>query len=281
MKIISFNLILVVKYLLIFLSLYDIIMFMKQIMLKNFLLIVIVMQILPIFAQKKYTSADGFYGYNFSEDFTQMSSTIIDSEISIDNSIENQTEITHLRKSIIPFWKIGSIEYIYFESDFYFILQNLDKQFIFVKEGKWTEYWKKNIKSGIYEATSEQKNFLYNYDVFNLSQFNFDCWISNSQNSTTNECITIETDSKFSSFRLVNGYIDFLNPENFESYSRVKTLKAYDENNNHIGTFNFKDNCSIQNFYLQNEVSFIRFEITDTYSGSLYDDVALTVLQCY
>ena len=98
-------------------------MFMKQIMLKNFLLIVIVMQILPIFAQKKYTSADGFYGYNFSEDYTQMSSTIIDSEISIDNSIENQTEITHLRKSIIPFWKIGSIEYIYFESDFYFILQ--------------------------------------------------------------------------------------------------------------------------------------------------------------
>ena len=74
-------------------------------------------------------------------------------------------------------------------------------------------------------------------------------------------------------------FVPFDNPDNFEKYNRVKTIKAYDENNNLIGTFNLKDDCSIQTFSLDAKVSFVRFEIAELYEGTLFSDVAITLLQ--
>ena len=249
---------------------------------KLIIFFVVLFQIISIFAQQKYTSADGAYGYEFSDDFSMMQSRQIDLDGAIentDNTDRKPTEITQFKKGLIPFWEIANYEYIYLESEYYFILQNKEKQYIFVKEGKWSEYWNHQSLTGIYEATSEQKDFINNYEVFNLSLNNLDCWISNSQNSGINESIVIETISKNSTFRIVNGFVDFDNPDNFEKYNRVKTIKAYDENNNLIGTFNLKDDCSIQTFSLDAKVSFVRFEIAELYEGTLFSDVAITLLQ--
>ena len=80
---------------------------------------------------------------------------------------------------------------------------------------------------------------------------------------------------------IVNGFVDINNPDNFQSYNRVKTLKAYDQNENLIGTFELKDDSSIQVFNLEKEVNFVKFVVEEIYSGTIFSDVALTVLQCY
>ena len=249
---------------------------------KLIIFFVVLFQIISIFAQKKYTSADGAYGYEFSDDFSTMQSRLIDLDGVTGNrndSDRKPTEITQFKKGLIPFWELANYEYIYLESEYYFILQNKEKQYIFVKEGMWSEYWKHKFLPGIYEATSEQKDFFNNYESFNLSLNNLDCWVSDSKTSGLNEFITIEINSKSSLFRIVNGFVDFENPENFEKYNRVKTIKAYDKNDNLIGTFNLKDDCSIQTFSLDVEVSFVRFEIAELYEGTLFSDVAITLLQ--
>ena len=124
-------------------------------------------------------------------------------------------------------------------------------------------------------------SFFNNFEAFNLSQFNLNPWISESQTGGINEHIIIEANSNFSSFRIVNGFVDINNPDNFQSYNRVKTLKAYDQNENLIGTFELKDDSSIQVFNLEKEVNFVKFVVTEIYSGTIFSDVALTVLQCY
>jgi hypothetical protein len=248
---------------------------------KLFFALFILVQICSVFAQQKYSSADGFYGYEFSDDFSKMTARILDSEVSSDSSNSIPTNILHYEKYGIPFWSIGNYEYIYFESDIYFILQNQEKQFILVKDGKWSEYWQKKVKPAIYEASTEQKDFFNNFEAFNLSQFNLNPWISESQTGGINEHIIIEANSNFSSFRIVNGFVDINNPDNFQSYNRVKTLKAYDQNENLIGTFELKDDSSIQVFNLEKEVNFVKFVVEEIYSGRIFSDVALTVLQCY
>ena len=67
-----------------------------------------------------------------------------------------------------------------------------------------------------YEASSWKNIGINRYDEFNLLYLNFSPWISESDNSGIEEYITIDAQKTFSSFRIINGFIDIDNPQYFE-----------------------------------------------------------------
>ena len=58
---------------------------------KLIIFFVVLFQIISIFAQQKYTSADGAYGYEFSDDFSTMQSRQIDLDGAIEKSDNTNT----------------------------------------------------------------------------------------------------------------------------------------------------------------------------------------------
>ena len=243
---------------------------------KVFLIILLLFQISLLFAEKKYLSSDGYFLYFFSDDFTEYKYTTKDDFGNFSETIKIQ------KKDLngITIWTIGNKDYVLFQSENYFKLQNHENTFIFVKS--YDGYWSKEIEvMADYEASSWKNIGINRYDEFNLLYLNFSPWISESDNSGIEEYITIDAQKTFSSFRIINGFIDIDNPQYFEEYNKVKELSVFDMNGNLIGKYKIENNSTIQSFNLPGKFTYVKFLITDIYEGTKYDDVAITTLQCY
>ena len=157
---------------------------------------------------------------------------------------------------------------------------NHENTFQFIKS--YDDYWFNEIEvTADYEASTWKKKGINRYDEFNLLYLSFSPWISESDNSGIEEYITIDAQKTFSSFRIINGFVDIDNPKNFEQYNKVKELSVFDMNNNLLGKYKIEDNSTIQSFSLPGNFTTVKFLITDIYDGTKYDDVAITTLQCY
>ncbi len=243
---------------------------------KVFLIILLLFQISLLFAEKKYLSSDGYFLYFFSDDFTKYKYTTKDDFGNFSETIKIQ------KKDLngITIWTIGNKDYVLFQSENYFILMNHEKTFKFVKS--YEDYWLKEIEvMADYEASTWKNKGINRYDEFNLLYISFSPWISESDNSGIEEYITINAQKTFSSFRIINGFIDLDNPQHFEEYNKVKELSVFDINNNLIGNYKIENNSTIQSFNLPGKFNYVKFIITDIYEGTKYDDVAITTLQCY
>ena len=243
---------------------------------KVFLIILLLFQISLLFAEKKYLSSDGYFLYFFSDDFTEYKYTTKDDFGNFSETIKIQ------KKDLngITIWTIGNKDYVLFQSENYFKLQNHENTFIFFKS--YDGYWSKEIEvMADYEASSWKNIGINRYDEFNLLYLNFSPWISESDNSGIEEYITIDAQKTFSSFRIINGFIDIDNPQYFEEYNKVKELSVFDMNENLIGKYKIENNSTIQSFNLPGKFTYVKFSITDIYEGTKYDDVAITTLQCY
>ena len=229
----------------------------------------------PIFSENLFLGSEGYYYYHFSDDFSEYTVSTIDDEIP-----SNKIPVQQLDKNGIKIWKMDNKnEYVMLSANNYFILLNYDKLFTFIKS--YDEYWNKESEVvAFYEATSEKKSGSKRYDAYNLLYYSFDPWISDSI-SDENEKIIIESQKEFTSFRIVNGYVDLNNPKLFTDYSRVKEVKVYDRNQKLLGTYTIKNDSTIQSFKLPAKTDYIEIEISEIYDGEKFDDIAITVLQCY
>ena len=243
---------------------------------KVFLIILLLFQISLLFAEKEYLSSDGYFLYFFSDDFTEYKYTTLDDNESFSETIKIQKKVSNG----IPIWTIGNKDYVLFKSENYFKLMNYENTFTFVKS--YDGYWSKEIEvMADYEASTWKKKGINRYDEFNLLYLSFSPWISESDNSGIEEYITIDAQKTFSSFRIINGFIDIDNPQYFEEYNKVKELSVFDMNENLIGKYKIENNSTIQSFNLPGKFAYVKFLITDIYEGTKYDDVAITTLQCY
>ena len=243
---------------------------------KVFLIILLLFQISLLFAEKEYQSSDGYFLYYFSDDFTEFKYTTLDDYGIFSNIKKIQKKVSNG----ITIWTIGNNDYVLFQSENYFILMNHEKTFKFVKS--YEDYWLKKIEvMGDYEASTWKNKGINRYDEFNLLYISFSPWISESDNSGIEEYITIDAQKTFSSFRIINGFIDIDNPQYFEEYNKVKELSVFDMNENLIGKYKIENNSTIQSFNLPGKFTYVKFLITDIYEGTKYDDVAITTLQCY
>ena len=243
---------------------------------KVFLIVLLLFQISLLFAEKEYLSSDGYFLYFFSDDFTEYKYTTL-------YDYGNFSETKKIQKKVsngITIWTIGNKDYVLFQSENYFILMNHENTFKFIKS--YDDYWFKEIEvMAEYEASTWKKKGINRYDEFNLLYLSFSPWISESDNSGIEEYITIDAQKTFSSFRIINGFIDLDNPQHFEEYNKVKELSVFDINNNLIGNYKIENNSTIQSFNLPGKFNYVKFIITDIYEGTKYDDVAITTLQCY
>lgn len=243
---------------------------------KIFLIVFLLFQISFLFAEKEYLSSDGYFLYIFSDDFTEYKYTTLD-------DYGNFSETKKIQKKVsngITIWTIGNKDYVLFQSENYFILMNHENTFKFIKS--YDDYWFNEIEvTADYEASTWKKKGINRYDEFNLLYLSFSPWISESDNSGIEEYITIDAQKTFSSFRIINGFIDIDNPQYFEEYNKVKELSVFDMNENLIGKYKIENNSTIQSFNLSGKFTYVKFLITDIYEGTKYDDVAITTLQCY
>lgn len=243
---------------------------------KVFLIVFLLFQISFLFAEKEYLSSDGYFLYFFSDDFTGYKYTTLD-------DYGNFSETKKIQKKVsngITIWTIGNKDYVLFQSENYFILMNHENTFKFIKS--YDDYWFNEIEvTADYEASTWKKKGINRYDEFNLLYLSFSPWISESDNSGIEEYITIDAQKTFSSFRIINGFIDIDNPQYFEEYNKVRELSVFDMNNNLIGNYKIENNSTIQSFNLSGKFTYVKFLITDIYEGTKYDDVAITTLQCY
>ncbi len=243
---------------------------------KRLFILFAVLQASFVFAQNRYISSDGIFIYNFNEDFTKYECSAYDDP----EYFFSEREVLHEVDSRIVYWTIEDIKYIFLNADDYFILRNNDKQFTFVKD--FEQYWQETKeKLGFYEATSEKKIQRTRYDAYNLLYLNFEPWISDSEYGGIEDSITIETEKNIKKFRILNGYVSFDYPEYFEHFNRVKLIFVYDEENNFIDYFEIEDSSEIQTFEFEEELSYVRFEIEDVYDGTVYDDTAISLIQCF
>ena len=228
-----------------------------------------------MYAEKIYVSSDGYYTYHFADDFSEYK--YLDPETNTFSEVES---VQKSEKNGIEVWKIAGNEYVMLAAKNYFLMQDYQDLFIFVKN--YDDYWKNEPEvSAYYEASSEKKSGSKQFEALNLLYFSFEPWISNSDKAGVGESIKIESEIEFDQFRIVNGFIDLKKPKNYSEYGRAKTLKVYDKNNTSLGTFEIKDVSSIQEFKLPSKTKSIKIEIADTYKGEKYNEVAISVLQCY
>lgn len=228
------------------------------------------------FAQNIYVSSDGYFFYNFSDDFSEYTLS------TLENPEKTFNKITCFEKSSISFWKLDETEYVKFQADDYFVLKNEEKQFVFVKDGKLNEYWQKNRETaGIYQASSEKRMFNQIYDVYNLLYFTFTPWIPNSENYGIGETISFESTKNIKSFRIINGFVDINNPSNFEKYGKAKKINVYSKDKTLLATFDIENNANIQTFILPFEVSYLTLEIVEVYKGTENKNLAITTLQFF
>ena len=243
---------------------------------KIFLIVFLLFQISFLFAEKEYLSSDGYFLYFFSDDFTEYKYTTLDDYGKFSETKKIQKKVSNG----ITIWTIGNKDYVLFLSENYFILMNHENTFKFIKS--YDDYWFNEIEvTADYEASTWKKKGINRYDEFNLLYLSFSPWISESDNSGIEEYITIDAQKTFSSFRIINGFIDIDNPQYFEEYNKVKELSVFDMNNNLIGNYKIENNGTIQSFNLPGKFTYVKFLITDIYEGTKYDDVAITTLQCY
>ena len=242
---------------------------------KIIILLFILVQAYNLFAEKEYISTDGYYFYYFSDDFSEYKYTTLDDY----GLFSDVNRIKHKEKNGITFWTINNNDYALFMGEASFILMNNEKTYKFIKD--YSDNYTAVEKTAIYEASSYKKSGINHYDTFNLLYINFQPWISNSDNSGIDEYIIIDSQTPFTSFRIINGFIDFDNPQYFEEYNKVKELSVFDMNNNLIEIYKIDNNSRIQSFELPGKFTNLKFQITDIYEGKKYDDVAITALQCY
>ena len=228
-----------------------------------------------IYAEKIYLSSDGYYTYHFADDFSEYK--YLDSETKEFSEVVN---VQKADKNGIEVWKIASNEYVMLAAKNYFLLQDYQDLFIFIKD--YEDYWQNEPEvSAFYEASSEKKSGSKKFSALNLLYFSFEPWISDADDSGIGETIKVESEIEFDQFRIVNGYVDLKKTKSFSEYGRAKTLKVYDKSDKLLGTFEVKDVCSIQEFKLPSKTNSVKIEIADVYKGSKNDDVAISVLQCY
>ncbi len=228
-----------------------------------------------MYAEKIYVSSDGYYTYHFADDFSEYK--YLDPETNTFSEVET---VQKSEKNGIEFWKVAGNEYVMLAAKDYFLMQDYQDLFIFVKN--YDSYWANEPEvSAYYEATSEKKAGSKQFGALNLLYFSFEPWISSSDKAGVGESIKIESEIEFDQFRIVNGFIDLKRPKLYNEYGRVKTLKVYDQNNTSLGTFEIKDASSIQEFKLPSKTKSIKIEIADTYKGDKQNEVAISVLQCY
>lgn len=243
---------------------------------KKLLTLIILLHTVFLFSQNLYVSSDGIFIYNFNEDFTKYACSSFDEP----ENVFSEREVLQEEDSGINFWTVEEVKYIFLKADDYFILRNNDKQFTFVKD--FDQYWQDSRERiGFYEATSEKKIQRTRYDAYNLLYLNFEPWISDSEYGGIEDSITIETEKNFKKFRIINGYVNFDFPEYFQEFNRASLLFAYDEENNFIDYFEIDDSSEIQTFEFEEELSYVRFEIEEVYEGTVYDDTAITLIQCF
>ena len=235
----------------------------------------IIFQVFFLYAEKEYLSTDGYYFYYFADDFSEFKYTTLD-EYGIFSDV---SKISCKNKNGITFWTINNKDYILFMGERFFILMNNENNYKFIKD--YSDNYTNTEKVAIYEASSYKRIGINHYDEFNLLYINFQPWISDSDNTGIDEYIIIETQTNFSSFRIINGFIDFNNPQYFEEFNKVKELSVFDMNNNLIGKYKIENNSTIQSFYLPGKFTKIKFIISEIYEGTKYDDIAITTLQCY
>lgn len=243
---------------------------------KKVVILLVILQTASLFSQNKYISSDGIFIYDFNEDYTKYECSAYDDP----EYFFSEREVIQEEDSGIVFWTIEDVKYVLLRADDYFILRNNDKQFTFVKD--FEDYWQSSReKLGFYEATSEKKIQRTRYDAYNLLYLNFEPWISDSEYGGIEDSITIETEKDFKKFRIINGYVNYDFPEYFQEFNRASLLFAYDEENNFIDYFEIEDSSEIQTFEFEEELSYVRFEIEDVYEGTVYDDTAITLIQCF
>lgn len=243
---------------------------------KTLTLLFIFFNISFLFSQNRYYDLSGYFCYDFSEDF---------SEFTLSNIEDNDTsssKIINFTKSSIPFCRIGDIDYVKINADFFFYLINDENQYVFIESEKYNDFhFLDREKLGIYEASSESRIFGAKCHAFNLMYISLEPWISDSENGGIGEYITFESESEFNKFRIINGFVDINNPEYFNQFNKVKKLCVYDKDENLLGEYEIKANSDIQTFELPKKVSYVTIEITDVYEGTNFDDVAITSLQFY
>ena len=242
---------------------------------KILIVLFIILQGYSLFAEKEYLSPDGYFFYYFSDDFSEYKYTTLD-EYGI---FSDTNKISRKDKNGITFWTINKQEYILFMGERYFILMNNEKNYKFIKD--YSDNYTNIEKTAIYEASSYKRIGIKHYDEFNLLYINFQPWISDSDSTGLDEYIIIDSQATFNSFRLINGFIDFDNPQYFEEFNKVKELSVFDMDNNLIGNYKIENNSKIQSFKLPGNFNKIKLVITDIYEGTKYNDVAITTLQCY
>ena len=243
---------------------------------KNFVFVLAVLFFAAnMYAEKIYVSSDGYYTYHFADDFSEYK--YLDPET---NAFSEVVTVQKSEKNGIELWKVAGNEYVMLSAKNYFVMQDYQDLFIFVKN--YDDYWTNEPEvSAYYETSSEKKSGSNKFGALNLLYFSFEPWISNSDAAGIGESIKIESEIEFDQFRIVNGFIDLKKPKNFSEYGRAKVLKITDKNNNSLGTFEIKDSSSIQEFKLPSKTTSIKIEISDTYKGDKYNEVAISVLQCY
>ncbi len=242
---------------------------------KILILLLLLIHTCFLFAEEEYLSSDGHYFYFFTDDFSEFKYTSLDEY----GSFSDTVKISHKEENGITIWSIDNQDYVLLKAEQYFILLNTDKVFKFVKD--YSEYWQNSEKVATYEASSSKRIGINHFDEFNLLYISFQPWISNSDNSGIDEYIIVDAQKTFSSFRIINGFVDIDNPKNFEQYNKVKELSVFDMNNNVLGKYKIENNSTIQSFSLPGNFTTVKFLITDIYDGTKYDDVAITTLQCY
>lgn len=229
-----------------------------------------------LFAEKVYLLSDGHTFFHFSDDFSEFKYTNLDSY-----GIFSKTfKIIREENNKISFWLFNNEKYVYLCGNDYFILLNRTGSLTFIKD--YSDYWIKNTEIvTMPEVSSYKKEKSVRYDEVNLLYIDFNPWISDSDNSGINESIVVKSDKSFNQFRIINGYVDIDNSDLFEKYNRVKALKVFDEDDYLIREYQIKDNSAIQSFKLPNSYNYVRFEISEIYDGTEYDDVAVTSLQMF
>lgn len=235
-------------------------MIIKRLTLSIFLFL----QLAFVFANKSFYSANGYFYFEFADDFSECRYLVM--ENGSDYSEKIKVSIAEMNGLCI--WKIENTKYVCLQSENFFVLMNDDKNHTFIKD--YDEYWlneKEVVPS--YEASSQMEIAYKTYDAYNLLYLNFNPWISDSESCGIGEFIIINSDKEFGSIRIVNGYVNLNDPVCFEEYGRVKTLKIFNKEDVLIQTINVKDSSNIQSYKLPEKTKHIRIEISDVYQGCL------------
>ena len=221
---------------------------------KSFIIFLLVILVSPIYSENLYLGSEGYYFYHFDDDFSEYTVSTID-----DETLSDKISVQITEKNSINIWKINNKdEYVMLSASNYFILLNSTRVIKLIKDYK--DFWSNNIEvTAFYETTSEKWIGSKKYDAYNLLYFNFDPWISDSINDE-NEKLVIESQNDFTSFRIVNGYVDLNNPKLFTDYGKVKKVKVYDRNQKLLGMYEIKNDCTIQSFKLPEKTNYIAIE---------------------